>query len=354
MLASSGRLDPLLLSVWPPPPANPAARADMHRASRLASPLSHRTAALVGCLGGALFARHHPKHACTLRRLVSTANTVHRRKARSRLGGLAALSSAATAVRPSEAIGWQSLAHIYCMNLDHRPERWEFMQKQFQKLRMPVERFSAVNGRDLDVPELAMNGVIAMEALPRYYLPDEQKLFGTDLTAGGIGCALSHMLIWRDIIQKCAEDGVDPRAPFLVIEDDCEFAQGFSEEVLLERLSHVPQDWEIVYLGGQDLLRRQHLYEVGQGVRRLYKGFRETTAYVINDAGAKACLEVSVPLYWQIDTHMNDESLREGLKPPKPGHADHTMHPRGYFLWPGIVAQQRDGFPTDVQKVEHD
>eukprot|EP00913_Durusdinium_trenchii_P021786 g20469.t1 len=39
---------------------------------------------------------------------------------------------------------------------------------------------------------------------------------------------------------------------------------------------------------------------------------QETTAYLINDAGAKACLEVSVPLYWQIDTHMNDESLREG------------------------------------------
>ena len=25
-------------------------------------------------------------------------------------------------------------------NLDHRPERWEFMQRQFQRLRMPVER----------------------------------------------------------------------------------------------------------------------------------------------------------------------------------------------------------------------
>lgn len=26
-----------------------------------------------------------------------------------------------------------------------------------------------------------------------------------------------------------------------------------------------------------------------------------------------------------------------GLKPPKSGHQDHTMHPRGYFLWPGRV-----------------
>eukprot|EP00435_Cladocopium_sp_Y103_P041604 s40_g11.t1 len=290
---------------------------------------------------------------CTdfLRRLADYSNTLDVRVAGNRA---VASASASTATVATAEIGWKSLAHVYCMNLDHRPERWEFMQGQFQRLRLPVERFSAVNGRELDVPELAMNGIIAMEALPRYYLPDEQKLFGTDLTAGAIGCALSHMLIWRDIVRRCAEDGVDPRAPFLVIEDDCQFCPEFSESLLLERLSHVPEDWQIVYLGGQDLLRRQHLYEVGKGVRRLYKGFRETTAYVINDAGAKACLEVSVPLHWQIDTHMNDESLREGLKPPKPGHQDHTMHPRGYFLWPGIVAQQREGFPTDVQKMEHD
>ena len=41
-------------------------------------------------------------------------------------------------------------------NLDHRKERWDFMQRQFLQLKMPVERFSAVNGRELDVPELAM------------------------------------------------------------------------------------------------------------------------------------------------------------------------------------------------------
>ncbi|CAE8603522.1 unnamed protein product [Polarella glacialis] len=227
------------------------------------------------------------------------------------------------------------------------------MQAQFQRLRMPAERFSAVDGRTLDVPHMAEIGLIAMEALPRYYLPDEQKLFGTDLTAGGLGCALSHMMIWRDIVQRCS-DGADPQAPFLVIEDDCQFAEDFSEQLLTERMSTVPEDWEIVYLGGQDLLRRQHQYQVGPGVRRLYKGFRETTAYLINDAGAKACLEVCVPMYWQVDTHLNDESLRQGLRQSKGGDNDFTMRPRGYCLWPAIVAQQREGFPTDVQKVEHD
>lgn len=247
---------------------------------------------------------------------------------------------------------WQSVERIYCINLDSRAERWNFMQSQFSKLQMPVQRFSAVNGRDLDVPNLAEVGLIAKEAMPRFFLPEDQKLFGTDLTAGGIGCALSHMLIWRDIIQQCAS-GANPNGAFLVIEDDCQFADGFTEGVLNERMRNVPADWEIVYLGGQDLMHRQQQYQVAPGVRRLYKGFRETTAYLINQAGAKACLEVCVPMYWQVDTHLNDESLREGLRPPKDGETDYTMRPRGYCLWPPIVAQQRENFPTDVQPCEH-
>lgn len=272
-------------------------------------------------------------------------------------GAAASASSAASQRQASSSAGlnsWSSLEHIYCINLDHRPERWQFMQAQFRKLRMPVQRWSAVNGRALDVPKLAEAGLIAKEALPRYNLPDEQKLFGTDLTAGGIGCALSHLLIWREIVQRCTSGQADSSSAFLVLEDDCKFAADFSEALLDERLRQVPADWELVYLGGQDLLRRQHEYQVAPGVRRLYKGFRETTAYVINEAGAKACLEVCVPMYWQVDTHLNDESLREGLRPPRSGEQDVTMRPRGYCLWPSIVEQCREGFPTDVQKMEHD
>lgn len=253
-----------------------------------------------------------------------------------------------------DALPWKSLTHIYCVNLDHRPERWRFMQEQLARLRMPAQRWSAVDGRKLDIPHLAEVGIIAKEALPRYYLPNEVKLFGTDLTPGGIGCALSHMMIWRDVIHRCAEGAADPKSAFLVVEDDCQFMEGFSEAMLQERLACVPADWEIVYLGGQDLLRKQHEYQVAPGVRRLYKGFRETTAYLVNEAGAKAALEVCIPMHWQVDTHLNDESLREGLRPARGGEKEYTMRPRGYCLWPTVVSQQRDGFPTDVQTVEHD
>lgn len=247
--------------------------------------------------------------------------------------------------RDRSALPWGGLRGVYCVNMDRRPERWEFMQSQFARLRMPVQRWPAVDGRELDVHALAAGGLINPKALPRYFLPDEQKLFGVDLTAGGIGCALSHMQIWKDVVENYPDDG---KSWFLVAEDDCQFSPDFSEERLRSRLAQVPDDWEMVFLGGADLMRRQASLEVAPGVRRLYRGFRETTAYLITVAGCKACLEVSVPMSWQIDTHLteNEVELEGGLS--------YTVKPRGYCLFPPLVEQERDQFPTDVQKQEHD
>mmetsp|Transcript_52682 Transcript_52682/g.133749 ORF Transcript_52682/g.133749 Transcript_52682/m.133749 type:complete len:388 (-) Transcript_52682:71-1234(-) len=242
------------------------------------------------------------------------------------------------------SLPWKSLRGSYCINLDRRPERWSFMQDHFARLRLPVRRWSAVDGRDLDVEALAEGGLIDRKAMPRYRLPDDVKLFGVDLTAGGIGCALSHMQIWKDVVENYSdEDGW-----FLVVEDDCDFSADFSEEVLAKRLSQVPSDSEMVFLGGQDLMRRQAALEVAPGVRRLYRGFRETTAYLVTVAGCKACLEVSVPMSWQIDTHLteNEVELKDGLS--------YTFKPRGYCLFPPLVEQERSRFKTDVQKQEHD
>mmetsp|Transcript_90572 Transcript_90572/g.270232 ORF Transcript_90572/g.270232 Transcript_90572/m.270232 type:complete len:335 (+) Transcript_90572:39-1043(+) len=327
-------------ALWPQPPK-------LARAQQAALQRKGPAASAAGSRGGVDF-----RLLCCL---AGARLPLQRRRLRRRRGAVGVMEPCARALHAGRAaLPWQSLRHVYCINLDRRPERWSFMQQQFAHLRLPAQRWSAVDGRTINVPELAEMGLIAKEALPRYYLPDEQKLFGTDLTDGGIGCALSHMMIWRDILSRRDEASVGPSGAFLVVEDDCQFLPGFSEGLLNSRLSHVPEDWELIYLGGQDLMHRQHEYQVAEGVRRLYKGFRETTAYLINEAGAKAALEVCVPMYWQIDTHLNDESLREGLRPPRPGETDYTMRPRGYCLWPPLVAQERKAFKTDVQKVEHD
>jgi len=240
---------------------------------------------------------------------------------------------------------WGCLRGVYCVNLDRRPERWAFMQSQFARLRLPVRRWSAVDGQDVDIHMLADGGLVNPKALSRYFLPDEMKLFGVDLTAGGVGCALSHMQIWKDVVENFPDEG---KSWFLIVEDDCQFTSDFDEDCLSARIAQVPDDWEMVFLGGADLMRRQAALEVAPGVRRLYRGFRETTAYLISVAGCKACLEVSVPMSWQIDTHLteNEVELEGGLS--------YTVKPRGYCLFPPLVEQERDRFKTDVQKQEHD
>lgn len=219
------------------------------------------------------------------------------------------------------------------------------MQEQLAALRMPAARWSAVDGHELDVEALARGGLINPRALQRYFLPDEAKLFGIDLTAGGIGCAISHMEIWKYVIETFPDD--DENSHFLVIEDDCRFVPGFSEDLLQERLSKVPSGWQMVYLGGQDLMKRQDELAVADGVRRLYHGFRETTAYVITVDGCKACLEVTVPLSWQVDTHLTENEVQEE------GRLAYTIKPLGFCLFPPLVEQERSLFATDVQKTEH-
>eukprot|EP00929_Paragymnodinium_shiwhaense_P096665 TRINITY_DN58344_c0_g1_i1.p1 TRINITY_DN58344_c0_g1~~TRINITY_DN58344_c0_g1_i1.p1 ORF type:complete len:398 (+),score=63.38 TRINITY_DN58344_c0_g1_i1:72-1196(+) len=250
------------------------------------------------------------------------------------------------ALRDVEQRPWKFLQGVYCINLDRRPERWNFMQKQFAALGLPARRFAAVDGRQVDITALAQGGLVSPKALPRFFMPDALKLFGCDLTPGGLGCALSHMQVWRHIVES---DENSDGGMFLVVEDDCLFSAEFSEATLQDRIQQVPSDWQMIFLGGQDLLQRQSELQVAPGVRRLYHGFRETTAYLINVPGCKACLEVSVPLTWQIDTHLTENEVTiEGTD------LRYTVYPMGYCLHPPVVNQERRLFGTDVQKNEHD
>ena len=107
-------------------------------------------------------------------------------------------SSQANMVAPQSVETWSDICRTYVINLERRPERLKFITEQFSKFGMSFERFAAVDGKNISVPDLAAAGVIAPPALIRYWLPADVKLFGIDLTDGGIGCALSHMYIWRD------------------------------------------------------------------------------------------------------------------------------------------------------------
>jgi GR25 family glycosyltransferase involved in LPS biosynthesis len=89
----------------------------------------------------------------------------------------------------------------------------------------PVRRFPAVAGADADRAGLRASGVIAGDL---------------NYTDGALGCALSHLRLWRDVAHAT-------RA-LTVCEDDAVFAADFLT-IANARLAALPQGWDIVLWG---------------------------------------------------------------------------------------------------------
>jgi GR25 family glycosyltransferase involved in LPS biosynthesis len=238
----------------------------------------------------------------------------------------------------------------YVLNLDRRPDRWAHAQNQIKRAKLhkflqpnvEVTRVSGIDGATLDVPALHRSGVLSDLGYQRYQLPTEQKLFGMDLTSGAIGCALGHRAVWQRVVaeqRKCA----------LILEDDFEFHHRFARQ-LTERWSRVPEDWGVVHLGGLDLLAsgKPPRPYVADGVRLAYQGHRELTAYVVHSASARRCLELSLPMTWQVDTHISSCLADDPAAQDK-----YICDPKMYVFQPSLVIQITS-LGTDVQKKEAD
>lgn len=105
---------------------------------------------------------------------------------------------------------------VYCINLEHRHDRWERVQQEFK------------------------------EHLPGI----EVKRFNAVLAAPGwVGCRDSHLAV----IELCRNEEL-----FLILEDDVEFV-GNVHEVLELAISQLPEDWEMLYLGA-NLMAPIHKY----------------------------------------------------------------------------------------------
>ncbi|CAK9061779.1 Tubulin epsilon chain (Epsilon-tubulin) [Durusdinium trenchii] len=228
----------------------------------------------------------------------------------------------------------QNVRSVYLIRR-HRPVK--YLQKTLEKLSpgVPVRQWAAVDGFDLqdDVLDIVDSGVVEPAALPRVLVKDEWRqkwretkrwrhvrrgreapgkkhggwLQELDLTRGSLGQALSQLQVWADI-EKEAGAASDA---FLVVEDNCKFPFGVTTELLEDRLEAVPKDWDLVCLGGEDLLGtpdpelaqfRDH--EIGPGLRRLYPWYRLGPAYLISGAGAKKALRTCTPLRWRLDCQL--------------------------------------------------
>ena len=185
-----------------------------------------------------------------------------------------------------------------CINLDKNKNKWvslkaSYMKSDLARANVPLWRFKAILGKQLDVDTI---GLLSPDAR-RKLQETEKNGYRThhhDLTRGGIGCFLSHWMVYEELIK----DESDTEA-YLVLEDDVVLTRDFLKRL---RDLRVPDDWDIILFG----YIRVNASSASDDLLRVY-GFWGTHGYLINRRGAAKCIEAfkAEPMDAQIDSKMS-------------------------------------------------
>lgn len=123
------------------------------------------------------------------------------------------------------------------VNLDRRVDRWN----KFTALKEPkflnYERYSAVDGKDL----------VSTPQLQRLFNDNDYRW-----RRGMIGCALSHLKLWTELINSSDHE------IYIILEDDITFTPNFKEKLMVAYHQLKESDWDLFYLG-HSLHRRYRL-----------------------------------------------------------------------------------------------
>ena len=119
--------------------------------------------------------------------------------------------------------------NVYCINLDRRADRWNRVKKSFDALGIELTRFSAVDGKTLELPE------------------DIHPAWNRDRhhNEASIACTLSHINLLKEAIDRGESE-------ILVLEDDAEPCSDFNS-LFLDYYSQLPSDYNFCYLGGNNI-----------------------------------------------------------------------------------------------------
>jgi len=132
----------------------------------------------------------------------------------------------------------------YCINLDHRTDRWNQVKKQFELHKMNVERISAVDGR---------TGAYATEGCDNY----------------NNACTLSHIKVLKAAKAK-------GQKTIMVFEDDVVLHK-YIKKNLNDCIEDLPFGWDMLYLGGS---HRKPPTKVTDNISRVHQTLT-THAYII-------------------------------------------------------------------------
>lgn len=212
------------------------------------------------------------------------------------------------------------------INLDRRPERWEYMTAHLQQRGLQrFTRVSAVDGRALPPDSLDLLTPRAREIIRRGRRWHHEEMH----ELGSVGAALSHLGIWQRLA-----DTVDER--WLILEDDIRIEDNL-ENVVGRARAELPGQFDALFLGHHtDFPECVPVSEVEMYSPMLASSMRfyGCHAYVLSSQGAAVLAARALPLWIHIDQWI--------------AHLCHSRELDGYFLIPSVVSQLEHVFGSDI------
>ena len=132
--------------------------------------------------------------------------------------------------------------HRYLINLDRRPDRMEKFMKQYNSSDMnsiTLSKISAIDGVNIDISKIPLSEVAKGELKQIETTGFRTKHY--QLTRGAIGCYLSHVKVWKNIIDNNYNNG-------LIFEDDVNLPKNFNKKMNAS-IKNIPKDWDIILFG---------------------------------------------------------------------------------------------------------
>jgi GR25 family glycosyltransferase involved in LPS biosynthesis len=189
----------------------------------------------------------------------------------------------------------------YVINLDRRADRLEAFRKAHPELEDRVNRQPAYDGKTL-----TLTSELATLFKPNDFFWKKAVM----------GCAMSHLSLWW----KLANEHPDIHN-YLIFEDDAQLKPGW-EEILEKSMAHIPEDYDVLYLGGILPPNREAFQTVLEPVTKYYSRVKPhsvfgqnppTTyfhscayAYILSRKGAVKILNMMEQKkgYWTSADHM--------------------------------------------------
>lgn len=189
---------------------------------------------------------------------------------------------------------------IWVINLKERRDRWNFILKSLSLSKIPlqnVHRYDAVNSFNISPNELST--LLSKRAFNTLFSNLNYRTDHSQLTLGSIGCYLSHVNLWKQLLDS-------EHSHFLIFEDDCKLSED-SLDSLNYVLKNIPKSFDFLFLGSvipptSDIVNDKNV--ILNKFVRLHTVYG-LHGYVISKEAVKKLLPSVLPIEYQLDSFIS-------------------------------------------------